>query len=399
MRLTLLSLTLALWATPLAADVVSDWTAIAQVTPDGRPVPPPLQDQAFRTANPLAALAMFEAANMIDHRYRSYLGLAPQRGGDATAAVAEAAYQVLVRLQPDRKAALDQALEISLAGLPQGSALDLGRAVGRIAAEAALKRSLFAGPALEAYRPAGEPGRFVPPALPLIQTWFVRAEPFFLSSLDEAMPPAPPPITGARYAADLNEVKRIGGKGQAEATPQARSTALFLASFDYEPLVTEAAAAKPRLVDRARLWALVRMAEHDAGAMIGVAKMRYQSWRPINAIRNADRDDNPATERVADWEPVLPTPNHPEYPCGHCTMSGLVAALLAPELKGPIHVRSSGWPAPVSMTFKDWTTFQDAASLARIQGGMHFRFSNEAGQAMGRRVGEIARARFAPPIR
>ncbi len=399
MRLALLALSSALWTAPLSADVVSDWAAIAQSTPDGRPIPPPLQDQTFRTGNSLAVLAMFEAANMIDHRYRSYLGLAPQRGGDATAAVAEAAYQVLVRLRPERKAVLDDALEMSLAGLPQGAALDAGRATGRIAAEAALRRSLFAGAAREPYRPAGEPGRFAPPFLPLVQPWAERAEPFFLTSIEEVMPPPPPPMTSARYASDVNEVKRIGGKGQPGATPRARNAATFLQGFDYEALVIEAAAAKPRLVDRARLWALVRMVEHDANAMIGIAKMRYQTWRPLNAIRNADRDDNSATERDPTWEPVLPTPNHPEYPCGHCTMSGLVAAVLGPEIKGPIHLRSHTWPAPVSMTFADWAAFRDAASLARIQGGMHFRFSNEAGQEMGRRMGELARARFAAPIR
>lgn len=399
MRFVALALLGALWAAPLPADVVADWAAVAQSTADGRPIPPPLQDQPFRTSNPLAALAMFEAANMIDHRYQSYLKLAPRPGGDANAAVAEAAYQVLVRLRPERKAAWDSALEISLAGLPEGEALDRGRETGRLAAEAALRRSLFAGPEPEAYRPGGEPGRFAPPVLPLVAPWSERAEPFFLASMEEVMPPPPPPITGARYAASFNEVKRVGGKGQPGATPQARSAATFLQAFDYEALVVEAAAAKPRLVDRARLWALVRMVEHDAGAMIGIAKMRYQTWRPLNAIRNADRDDNPATDRDPTWEPVLPTPNHPEYPCGHCTMSALVVAVLGPEIKGPIHVRSHAWPAPVGMTFKDWGAFREAASLARIQGGMHFRFSNEAGQEMGRRIGELARQRFAPPLR
>jgi hypothetical protein len=213
MRLALLALPCALWAATASADMVSDWAAIAQSTPDGRPVPPPLQDQAFRTANPLAALAMFEAANMIDHRYRSYLGLAPTRRGNVAAAIAEAAYQVVLHHRPERKQALDDALEISLMGLPAGDDLEAGRAAGRIAAEAALKRSLFAGPALEAYRPAGEPGRFVPPALPLIQSWSVRAEPFFLASMEEVMPPAPPPMTSARYAADVNRGEAAGRQG------------------------------------------------------------------------------------------------------------------------------------------------------------------------------------------
>jgi hypothetical protein len=123
------------------------------------------------------------------------------------------------------------------------------------------------------------------------------------------------------------------------------------------------------------------------------------AWRPLNAIRNGDRDDNPETVRDADWEPVMPTPNHPEYPCGHCGFSGVYAALLASETDGPVEVSSDTAPMPVTISFPDWPAFLAAASLARIQGGMHFRFSNEAGQSLGKRVGELARARFAPPLR
>ncbi len=213
------------------------------------------------------------------------------------------------------------------------------------------------------------------------------------------MPPPPPALSSATYAASYNETMRVGGVGQPGATPEARIAARFLGGFNLDAMVRQVAAARPRVVDRARLWALVRVAQHDANGMIAVAKMRYMTWRPYNAIRNGDRDDNPATERDANWEPVLTTPNHPEYPCGHCTMSGLMAGMLAPESKGPVSVPSDSAGYPATMTFADWPAFLRAASLARIQGGMHFRFSNDAGQAMGGRIAELARERFASPLK
>ena len=388
--------------TPTAskADVVEDWLAIADRGPDGRPLPPPLQGQNERTAPPLVALAMFEAANAIDRRYRSYLDLAPAaHSGSSEAAVVVAAHLVLTRIYPERRAKLDEAMALSLAGVQAGQARDEGLKAGIAAGEAALRRMVFAGPPLEAYRPAGEVGRFVPPALPAFAPWFMRAQPFFLRNWDEVMPPPPPPTSTKQYARDFEEVRLLGGKGRPNANADTLRMAEFMAGFTIDPTVRRIAAGKPRLVDRTRLWALVRLAGLDANAAMAQAKMRYMAWRPLNAIRNADRDDNPDTLRDPDWEPVMSTPNHPEYPCGHCGFSGVYAAVLASETAGPVEIASDTAPTPVTISFSDWPTFLAAASLARIQGGMHFRFSNEAGQALGKRVGELASARFAPPLR
>lgn len=383
---------------PGRADVLQDWLAIADAGPDGRPLPPPLQGRLERSAPPLVALAMFEAVNAVAPRYRSYLGIAATRAGLPEVAAAAAAHAVLTGLYPDRRGKLDAALTLSLAGAPIGSGRDAGLATGRAAGVAALGRTLFEAPAGKPYRPAGEIGRFVPPSLPAFAPWFMRAQPFFLRSWDEVMPPPPPATTSERYTRDFDEVRRLGGVGQPGATPAALLTAQFMAQFSLDPTIRRVAAAKPRLVDRARLWALVRMAALDANAAVAQAKLRYMTWRPLNAIRNADRDDNPATTRDPLWEPVMTTPNHPEYPCGHCSFSGVYAAVLAPEIAGPVTIASDSAPLPVTVSYPDWPSFLEAASLARIQGGMHFRFSNEAGQALGRRVGELARARFAPPL-
>ena len=340
------------------ADVLEDWLGVADRGPDGRPLPPPLQGQNERTASPLVALAMFEAANAVDPRYRSYLELKPgRRDASAEAAVASAAHAVLCGIYPARKQIFDAALAISISGIPADDRREAGLALGRVAGDAALNRKLFEGTEGEAYRPAGEMGRFVPPVLPAFERWFLRAQPFFLVSWEEVLPAPPPPTSSERYARDFEEVRLLGGKGQANATPETLRTAQFMSQFNVDPTVRRIAATKPRIVDRARLWALVRMASLDANAAVAQAKMRYMTWRPLNAIRNADRDDNPATIRDPAWEPVMPTPNHPEYPCGHCTFSGLFAGLLESESDGPVEVASDSAPLPVTITYPGWKEF------------------------------------------
>jgi hypothetical protein len=383
---------------PAHADAVSDWVGLADRALDGRPLAPPLQAQRERTAPALTALAIFEAVNAIDRRYQSYLDLArAEASASQDAAAIAAGHGVLTALYPERRGVLDDARAIALAHIAPGAARDAGEAVGGQAAQRALARTLFEGHAPTPYRAAGEPGAFVNPEPPLIPPWALRAQFFFLASADEAMPAPPPALTSARYARDVEETRRMGGVREFGATPDTLRRARFLAGFSLDPMVRRAMEERSP-VERARFFALVRMAQHDANAMINFSKIRYRTWRPITAIRNADLDGNPRTTRDLEWTPVMATPNHPEYPCGHCTMSALMSALLAPYANGPIEVASESAPLNVAMVFANWRAFDEAASLARIEGGVHFRFSNEAGQAMGRRVAALAQTRFAPPI-
>src|SRR5262249_58580448 len=82
------------------------------------------------------------------------------------------------------------------------------------------------------------------------------------------------------------------------------------------------------VVEAARFMSLVSMANLDALIAVFDAKYQYTFWRPITAIRNGDIDDNPATERVATWQPIDVTPMHPEYPWAHCIDTGAVAGAI-----------------------------------------------------------------------
>ena len=66
----------------------------------------------------------------------------------------------------------------------------------------------------------------------------------------------------------------------------------------------------------------------DAGIVAWEAKYRYHLWRPVHAIPAAEKDGNPATRAVKNWEPYLESPPHPEYVSGHSTYSGAGAKAL-----------------------------------------------------------------------
>ena len=104
---------------------------------------------------------------------------------------------------------------------------------------------------------------------------------------------------------------------------------------------------------------------------------------------------------VADWEPLIDTPLHPEYPCAHCITSAAIAAVVESEF-GPafpeVTMASPGAPGVV----RRWTTakaFTDEVSIARVWGGIHYRTSMVVGQAMGRQIGALAARDYLRPTR
>jgi hypothetical protein len=253
------------------------------------------------------------------------------------------------------------------------------------------------------YRPRTEPGQWIGAALPSLEPYWFALKPWVIGSVDALRPPPPPALTSARYARDLEEVRRLGGRNSRERTPHQTLIARYRQGYDLSPSVRLAAEAPGRRqVDNARLLALYQMATDDAIQAMAAAKLHYNYWRPITAIRNGDQDGNEATQHDPAWTPLLPTPNFSEYPCGHCTAAAAQAEVLKlaagiPPAEG-VRVASTGNPNAVVQTVASWDELVRQVSDSRMFGGVHYRFSNEAGEEIGRRAARMVLERALRPL-
>jgi hypothetical protein len=378
-----------------AADAVSDWNQKAGVCAlAAQQTAPP----ATRTLA-IVHVAMFDAINSIEGRYAPYrfkVSAAP--GSSAEAAGIGAAHAALVKLFPDQKASLDAAFAQALSRLPENGK-DAGIAVGEEVAQRLL--ALRAGDGADApndYRPLTVPGVYVATTLPIVPRWGSVA-PWVMQRGSQFRPPPPPQLSSPQWARDYDETRRLGGAKSTARTPDQTAMARFWIVAGPEiadPVARQLAGAPGRsLIQNARLFALLEMAVADAYIAVFDAKYAFNSWRPITAIRNGDKDGNDATAREADWEPVIDTPPHPEYPCAHCIASAAARAVLEAEFGAGAH--------PLSLTAeRHWPTIQafaDEVSAARIFGGIHFRNSTEVAKRMGAQIGELVVQTSLKPVR
>ncbi len=392
-------------AQPAAADPVCDWwefayrvTSAAQAsgsgsTPDGQ------------RALTRVSLAMFEAVNAIDHRYESYLGFpAGDPSASQDAAAATAAHRVLVHHFPAQKAAFDDTYAISMASVPEGPAKEAGRLIGeRAAAAAQTAGGIDSTVAQLPYRPRTTPGEWIGAALPALQPYWAAFRPWAIPGADALRPPPPPALTSERWARDAEEVRRLGGRTSTGRTPLQTLMARYREAPDLSPSLRLAADAPGRTpVQNARMFARVQMAGDDAAQAMVVAKLHYNFWRPVTAIRNAAQDGNDATVSDPGWTALLATPNFPEYPCGHCTYAAALAEVMKAEVgprpAGGVRVSSQSVPNAVVQVLPSWDEWVRQVSDSRMYGGVHYRFSNEAGEEVGRRAARAVLEKVMRPL-
>jgi len=222
-----------------------------------------------------------------------------------------------------------------------------------------------------------------------------KVKPFAIDNASQFRPTPPVGLESNEWATDFNEIKDYGAQKSAKRTAQQTETARFwlvAGPIAYHPFVRELARAKGMdVVESARFMALAAIALNDA--LVGVldAKYHYNFWRPVTAIRNADIDSNPATDREAAWQPIADTPMHPEYPCAHCILSGSVAGVVKTALGSeeiPEIAMTSPTAPGVTHRWTNMTALTEEVANARIWSGFHYRFSTRVGTQMGLQIGE-----------
>jgi hypothetical protein len=385
----------ALPATPARSDVIMDWNAKADVIAAEKQI----SNVPHGRGLAMLHVAMFEAVNAIERRYAPYkLNLAADRTTSREAAAAAAGHDILVALYPDQKPGLEAALAASLSDIPESDAKEKGIELGKKAAAGILAlRANDGSDAPESYRPHTTPGVYVPTTVPIAST-SAGVTPWVMSAGSQFRPGPPPALDSATWTRDLNEIREIGGRTSTRRTAEETNVGRFWllsGPRTYNPLVRQVAIAKDMdVVDCARLFALSAMAGLDAFIAVFDAKYTHNLWRPVTAIRNADRTGNPATPRDASWLPLGETPMHPEYPCAHCIVSAAVSTVLQAIAGNEIGEITLTSPTAPGVTRK-WTRLQDYAdevSNARIYAGFHYRFSTEVAKDMGRKIGELTAA-------
>src|SRR4029453_3749323 len=147
------------------------------------------------------------------------------------------------------------------------------------------------------------------------------------------------------------------------------------------------------LSNTARTLAMMYLSGADASIACFDAKYFYNFWRPIAAIHRADEDGNDKTVPDPDWEPLIHTHPHPEYPSGHSTNSGAMVTMLA-LIFGDAPGVTIEASSPRSPKTHYWATFSqgiDEVLDARVYIGFHFRTSDETGARIGRQVVRTAK--------
>jgi len=235
---------------------------------------------------------------------------------------------------------------------------------------------------------------FVPPgAAPALLPGWGAVSPWVLRSGSQFRPDAPPALNSGRYARDYNEIKAIGSLTSSTRTAAQTETARFWLgppATIWNPVARQVIEANGlNLSDSARVLALLHVAGSDAAIACWDAKYVFNFWRPMNAIRNGELDDNDATARDANWTPLFPTPAHPEYLSGHSTASSAMATVLALTFGDDPGV-SLAATSPTNPAYpRTWETFSEGVQEvieARIYSGIHFRTADEVGARVGRTV-------------
>jgi hypothetical protein len=216
-----------------------------------------------------------------------------------------------------------------------------------------------------------------PPALaPALTPWLAKVRPLLLRRPSQFRPGAPPALSSALYAHDLRETERLGGADSPDRTPAQTEIARFWS----EPTAAQYQRALRGYVagsstrDAARLLATVDVTTADALIACWDAKYTYGFWRPVTAIGHG-------------WQPLLVTPNHPEYPSAHgCTTAALAETLARLAGTRRIGLTVSSTVTGATQRFATADDLERQIVDARVWGGLHFRDSVLVGERLGRAV-------------
>jgi hypothetical protein len=387
------------------ADVVLTWNEILVGTLAGQN---PLVSARVAA---ITHMAMFEAVNAITWEYEPYLGtITAPPGASPEAAVVAAGHAVLVHYFPAAASALDAFRNQSLAEIPDGQSKTDGIDVGLTAAGAmiALRATDGAAPPQFFLPTSSNPGDWwlTPACSPAGGVFFhvQNITPFGVQSSSQFRVTPPPQLTSKEYAKAYEEVRSVGAADSFARPPDRADVAVFYNALFPVPLWSQVArqlaAVHPNsFTANARAFALMTMAIMDGLITTIETKYYYRFWRPETAIRAGAVDGNAETEPDIDFVPFITTPCHPSYPSAHASIS-YAARRVVHELWGngghSIVLTVPSLPH-LSLWYSSLKQITDDIDDARVYGGIHFRFDQEAGAHQGLGIGRYIHENYLRP--
>lgn len=298
-------------------------------------------------------------------------------------ALSQAAADVLSYLYPAEEDAfqriVDQLIE-RLGGATPPADISLAQRIGRRAAQMVIARAELDGAQRgwngsrlqwygdgRQYQPGTweptAPYFYYPPDEPFAPKW----KPWILTSPGQFRPPPPPAFGSDDYlqatkeVLDVNaaltpkqlEIAKYWVDGHGSATPAGHWNRLAMAEVKLAGL-SEATTI--------RLFAELNIALADAFIACWDSKYYYWTIRPTTAAKRL---------LGKEFKPPILTPPFPSYTSGHATFSGAASRVLGRFL-----------PARA----KAFDAMAEEAAHSRLLGGIHFRFDNDQGLILGRKI-------------
>ena len=351
--------------------------------------------------NTMMHLAMHDALNGIEEKYERYAFKGNDKKADPIAAASAAAHAILLQEIPGRQGFLDSALATALNYIQDENSRLRGIELGKNAALAILDKRLndnSSGKELLVPVPSSTDAgvyQATPPFNIFFAPHWEHVKLFSLENKSQFRVPPQPALNSAVYQKDFEEVKQAGSKNSATRSPDQTSYSKFWYEFSesgWNRITREVVKAKDmNMLDAARLFALVDMALADAYIAGWDSKIYYNFWRPYTAIRNAASDGNDATTVDPQWEPSMPTPPVPDYPSTHSALGNAASTVLATILGNQMSfsfTSPTGDPGTNTRAFQSFSQASDENADSRVRAGIHFRFSCEAGQTLGNKIGK-----------
>jgi hypothetical protein len=212
--------------------------------------------------------------------------------------------------------------------------------------------------------PTGPGMWYSAPGVPPLGISLATSRGWLLDSAAQFRPSPPPAYGSPAHNAALEEVKRVARERTAEQTKLAKKW------NDVDPWApwnetASAAIRRHRMsnTEAARVLAVLNVAASDAVIACFEAKYHYWTIRPSQAD---------TTIVLAE---TVSLPNFPSYPSGHACSAGAFDAVL-------------GHFFPQDRA--EFTRIAEEQAMSRLYGGIHYRFDDDEGLALGRVVGRYA---------